>query len=63
MSDPGQRGDPTDPEAGAKDLVAFFRALGAEARREYAALAALDREFGEDVAGERRAGGGMVGGA
>ncbi len=37
------------------DLVRFFRALSAEARREYEALAGTDREFGEDVAAERRA--------
>jgi hypothetical protein len=36
-------------------LEAFFRALGEEARREYAALAELDRAFGEDVVAERRA--------
>lgn len=39
------------------DLVRFFRALSPEARREYEALAKKDREFGEDVAAERRAGG------
>lgn len=37
------------------DLVRFFRALTPEARREYDALAAKDRAFGEDVAAERRA--------
>jgi hypothetical protein len=37
-----------------RDLVAFFRSLPAEARREYDKLAALDREFGEDVVAERR---------
>jgi len=63
VSDASQRGDPTDPDAGAKDLVSFFHALDASARRDYAALAALDREFGEDVAKERRAAGGIVGGA
>jgi hypothetical protein len=36
-------------------LVAFFRALPADARDEYARLAELDREFGEDVAAEERA--------
>lgn len=41
----------------ANDLVRFFRALRPEARREYEALAARDREFGEDVAAERRAAG------
>ena len=35
------------------DLVRFFRALRPEARREYEALAARDREFGEDVTKER----------
>jgi hypothetical protein len=57
------RGDPTDPEAGARDLIAFFRALGPEARRDYEALAAKDREYGEDVTAERNAGGGKVQGA
>jgi hypothetical protein len=58
------RGDPTDPEAGALDLIRFFRALRPEARREYDALAARDREYGEDVAAERCAsGGGKVEGA
>jgi hypothetical protein len=51
------------PADGANDLVRFFRALSPEARREYEALAAKDREFGEDVAAERRAEGGVVGGA
>jgi hypothetical protein len=40
---------------GATDLIAFFRALGPDARRDYAALGAKDREFGEDVAAERKA--------
>lgn len=40
---------------GALDLIDFFRALGPDARRDYEALAAKDREFGEDVAAERRA--------
>ena len=40
---------------GAIDLIDFFRALGPGARRDYEALAAKDREFGEDVAAERRA--------
>lgn len=43
------------PADGAIDLVRFFRALRPEARREYEALAAKDREFGEDVAAERAA--------
>jgi hypothetical protein len=37
------------------DLVRFFRALTAEARREYEALTRRDREFGEDVVAESRA--------
>ena len=37
------------------DLVRFFRALRPDARREYEQLAAKDREFGENVAAERRA--------
>ena len=37
-----------------RDLVEFFRALPADAKREYAKLADLDREFGEDVVAERR---------
>lgn len=36
-------------------MVEFFRELGPESRREYEALAALDREYGEDVLAERRA--------
>jgi hypothetical protein len=35
-------------------LVAFFESLPEAARREYAALAELDRRFGEDVHAERR---------
>lgn len=47
-------GDRSDsPADGALDLVRFFRELKAEARRAYEALAARDREFGEDVAAER----------
>jgi hypothetical protein len=42
------------PADGVVDLVRFFRALRPEARREYDALAARDREFGEDVVTERR---------
>ncbi len=49
-------GDRQDSAAdGAIDLIRFFRALGPDARREYEALAAKDREFGEDVAAERKA--------
>jgi hypothetical protein len=51
------------PEDGALDLVRFFRALSPAARREYEALATKDLDFGEDVAAERRAGGGTVGAA
>ena len=40
------------PADGAIDLIKFFRALAPDARREYEALAARDREFGEDVAAE-----------
>ena len=40
---------------GAIDLIKFFRSLGPDARRDYEALAAKDREFGEDVAAERKA--------
>ena len=36
------------------DLVRFFRALRPDARQDYERLAAKDREFGEDVAAERR---------
>lgn len=37
-----------------RELVAFFRALPPDAKREYERLADLDREFGEDVVAERR---------
>ena len=43
------------PADGAIDLIKFFRSLAPDARREYEALAAKDREFGEDVASEHRA--------
>lgn len=39
----------------AVDLIRFFRSLGEAARRDYEALAAKDREFGEDVVAERSA--------
>lgn len=52
MSGDDRSDSPTD---GVIDLVRFFRALRPEARREYEALAAKDREFGEDVAAERAA--------
>jgi hypothetical protein len=42
------------PADGAIDLIQFFRALTPAARREYEALAARDREFGEDVGAEQR---------
>jgi hypothetical protein len=38
-----------------EDFAAFFRALSPRERREIDALAARDREFGEDVAAELRA--------
>ena len=41
-------------EEATRDLIAFFRALPADAKRDYAKLADLDREFGEDVVAERR---------
>lgn len=41
-------------EEATRELIAFFRALPPEAKREYERLAALDREFGEDVVSERR---------
>lgn len=41
-------------EEATRDLVSFFRSLPPDARREYEKLAALDREFGEDVVAERR---------
>ena len=46
--------DRDEHSEGTNDLVRFFRALTPEARREYEALAEIDREFGEDVAAERR---------
>jgi hypothetical protein len=41
-------------EEATRDLVAFFRSLPADAKRDYEKLADLDREFGEDVVAERR---------
>lgn len=41
-------------EEATANLVAFFRSLPPDARREYEKLAELDREFGEDVVAERR---------
>ena len=41
-------------EEATSDLIAFFRSLPADAKREYQKLADLDREFGEDVVAERR---------
>ena len=46
-----------------EDVVAFFLALPKTRRREYDALAELDRRFGEDVEAElrsRQAEGGIV---
>ncbi|MBN9166368.1 MAG: hypothetical protein J0I07_35875 [Myxococcales bacterium] len=37
-----------------EDLVAFFLSLPKARRRDYDALAELDRRFGEDVEAERR---------
>jgi hypothetical protein len=54
MSDE-RRSDAHSAADGEADLIRFFQALGPEARREYEALAAADREFGEDVVAERRA--------
>jgi hypothetical protein len=53
-------GSDAKPEAvePSDEIVAFFRALPAEARAEYEALAELDRRFGEDVDAERAAGAG-----
>lgn len=42
-------GSPRDPGELAADLVRFFRSLPRAVRAEYDALAALDREHGEDV--------------
>jgi hypothetical protein len=39
----------------ANDLVAFFRSLSPDARRQYDVLAERDRRFGEDVEAEKRA--------
>ena len=36
-----------------EDVVAFFLSLPKARRREYDALAELDRQFGEDVEAER----------
>ena len=41
-------------EDATEELVRFFRALPPADRREYEALAALDRTFGEDVLAEQR---------
>ena len=38
-----------------EDVAKFFASLPKAVRREYEALAELDRRFGEDVAAERRA--------
>lgn len=40
-----------------EDVITFFHGLPSTRRREYEALAELDRRFGEDVVAERRAGG------
>jgi hypothetical protein len=49
----GNEDNTTANKRASDDLVAFFRALPAEARREYEALAELDRRFGEDVQAEQ----------
>jgi hypothetical protein len=41
-------------EEATRDVVAFFRSLPPDAKKEYGRLADLDREFGEDVVAERR---------
>ena len=55
---PPSKADEHDSEREANErladaIVAFFQALPEAARREYAALAELDRRFGENVAAER----------
>jgi hypothetical protein len=45
---------PLDPNEAGRELIAFFRALSPEARREYQLLAELDRRYGEDVRAEQR---------
>lgn len=52
MSDPKDRTEERD-EPG-DELVAFFRSLSANARREYEQLAERDRRYGEDVVAEGR---------
>jgi hypothetical protein len=47
--------DRDEHSEGTNDLVRFFRALGATARRDYEVLAEQDRAFGENVAAERAA--------
>ena len=37
-----------------EDVITFFHGLPSARRREYEALAELDRRFGEDVVAERR---------
>jgi hypothetical protein len=53
--DGGRAEGETDPREQRDDLVRFFEALPAAARREYEALAAIDRKHGEDVFAEERA--------
>lgn len=45
----------TDRVSEDEDVAEFFRSLPEARRREYQALAELDRRFGEDVAAEERA--------
>lgn len=51
----GESSEPSESLAVGDDLVAFFRSLPPEARRQYEALAELDRRFGEDVEAQQRA--------
>lgn len=46
-------GDDDEALRQAEELVAYFQGLPAAAREEFAALAARDRRFGEDVGAER----------
>jgi hypothetical protein len=55
VSGSDRRGPPSAPPDRSDEIVGFFLSLTPEARREYEALAALDRRFGEDVEGEARA--------
>lgn len=54
MSGPDRRGPPSAPPDRSDEIVGFFLSLPPAARREYEALAELDRRFGEDVEREAR---------